>query len=155
LGHTFTLFDEEIKVPAFIDAPEALLTTEERHNLEAKRSALVFHVDIAPTILDLMGLWHAPELQRFRTRMPGHSLLGASVTERVLPMTNCAAVWSCAFENWGVMRGPIKLFARTPYDTGWQCHDVLADPAEQIRLDDPRCDALKGHAVAWFGNLPE
>ena len=115
---------------------------------------MTFHVDITPTILDVMGIWDRPGLARFRRRLPGQSWLRAISPPPALPMTNCAAVWSCAFENWGAMQGRFKIFARTPYDTGWQCHDVLADPNEQQRLDVPECRQLQRLAEGWFGKLP-
>ena len=62
LGHTGSLFDVEILVPTWIDAPEGTLTDNEAHNVQAHRDAFTFHTDITPTILDLMGLWDAPEL---------------------------------------------------------------------------------------------
>jgi hypothetical protein len=74
--------------------------------------------------------------------------------ERTVPMTNCASLWSCAFENWGLMRGGHKVFARTPYDTGWQCFDLVADPGETQNLDTPHCRSLVAHALELYGRAP-
>jgi len=155
MGHTFSIFDEEIKVPAWIDAPEGTLTEREIRSLTDKRDSFVFHVDIAPTILDLIGVKNDPKLARFREKMVGHSLLSSELTTQALPMSNCAGVWSCAFENWGYMKENIKLEARS-WDPGWRCFDVLADPRELDNLGPthPRCAELVRQAQRTFGRMP-
>jgi hypothetical protein len=85
--------------------------------------------------------------------MPGHSLLHSALTTEPLPMTNCAGVWSCAFENWGFMQGPRKLEARS-WDTGWNCYDVAADPLEQLKLPLEECGDLLTLAQKTYGRLP-
>ena len=153
MGHTFSVFDEEIHVPAWIDAPEGMLTDEQAKHLTAKKDAFVFQVDVAPTVLDLMGLWDEPSIAKYKTKMPGHSLLRPELTVQPLPMTNCAGVWSCAFENWGAMKQNMKLEARA-WDTGWHCYDVAADPQEESPLPLERCGELEGVVQRTFGRLP-
>jgi len=153
MGHTFSIFDEEIKVPAFIDAPPGTLTPAEAENLEAKRDAYVTHIDLAPTVLDLMGVWDDPRIARYREKMPGHSLLQRERTRQPLPMTNCAGVWSCAFENWGYLQEHRKLEARS-WDTGWKCFDLEEDPGEENPLDLAECEDLRILAEKTFGRLP-
>ncbi len=153
MGHTFSIFDEEVHVPAWIDAPPGTLTEAEQQNLRDKRGEFLFHVDIAPTVLDLMGVPDHPELATYRAKMPGHSLLRPELTTEPVPLTNCAGVWSCAFENWGFMQGPRKLEARS-WDTGWNCYDVEADPLEQMRLPLEQCHDLLKLAEKTYGRLP-
>ena len=155
MGHTFSVFDEEIKVPAWIDAPPGLLTAEEEANLKAKRDEFVFHVDYAPTILDLMGVLDDPGVAKYKTKMPGHSLLRKKLTDQPVAMTNCAGVWSCAFENWGYMQANMKIEARA-WDTGWHCFDLKNDPFEKFNLGEsnPDCARLKAEALKTFGRLP-
>lgn len=153
MGHTFSIFDEEIHVPGWIDAPPGLLSAEEEKNLRAKQNAFVFHVDFAPTVLDLMGLWQEPGIARFKQKMVGHSLLRPELTEQALPMTNCAWVWSCAFENWGFMRKNMKVEARA-WDRGWKCYDVQADPYEDQDLGPAACGDLIDRALTTFRRLP-
>jgi arylsulfatase A-like enzyme len=153
MGHTFSIFDEEVHVPAWIDAPPGTLTEAERQSLRDKRNEFVFHVDVAPTVLDLIGVPDDPGLAKYRAKMPGHSLLRPELTTEALPMTNCAGVWSCAFENWGIMQGPRKLEARS-WDRGWNCYDVEADPHEQLRLPLEQCDDLLELAHKTYGRLP-
>ena len=153
MGHTFSIFDEEIHVPAWIDAPAGTLTDEERRALGNKRSEYVFHVDLAPTILDLMGVSQDPGIALYRTHMPGHSLLRPGLTDQPLMLSNCTGVWSCAFENWGMMQKNLKLESRA-WDTGWKCHDVAKDPLELENLELSKCGDLVRLADAAYGRLP-
>jgi glucan phosphoethanolaminetransferase (alkaline phosphatase superfamily) len=153
MGHTFSIFDEEIKVPAWVDAPAGTLTDEERRNLESKRDEYVFHVDLAPTVLDLIGVKDDPGIAEYRLRMPGTSLLAPGTTDIALPLSNCAGVWSCAFENWGYMRKNLKLEARS-WDPGWKCYDLATDPDERVNLGPEGCGDLASLAQTTFGRLP-
>jgi glucan phosphoethanolaminetransferase (alkaline phosphatase superfamily) len=153
MGHTFSIFDEETHVPMWIDAPPGTLTEAEAATLAKKRNDYLFHVDLAPTMLDLMGVWDDPAIAEYRTRMHGHSLLRPELSEQPIPMTNCAGVWSCAFENWGYMQKNLKLEARS-WDTGWRCYDVEADPEERNNLGPERCPVLLEAATRTYGRLP-
>ena len=153
MGHTFSIFDEEIHVPAWIDAPPGTLTDAEAQALSGKQAEFVYHVDIAPTILDLMGVLGDPSLERYSSHLPGHSLLRPALSTQPLLMTNCAGVWSCAFENWGIMQQSLKLEARA-WDTGWKCHDVAKDPLELQNLDLSECRDLVKLANLAYGRLP-
>ncbi len=153
MGHTFSIFDEEIHVPMWIDAPKGVLTETQEQGLRAKQDEFVFHVDIAPTLLDLMGVWDEPGIAQFKTKIAGNSLLRPELTTQPLPMTNCAGVWSCAFENWGYMQGNLKLEARA-WDTGWHCYDLAADPKEQFDLGAEACGDLKARSLETFQRLP-
>ena len=153
MGHTFSVFDEEIHVPAWIDAPPGTLTDEEARALRSKQHEYVFHVDLAPTILDLMGVDQNPSIAEYQARMPGHSLLRPALSDQPLLLTNCAGVWSCAFENWGIMQKNLKLESRA-WDTGWKCHDVAKDPLELKNLDLRECGELVKLANDAYGRLP-
>jgi glucan phosphoethanolaminetransferase (alkaline phosphatase superfamily) len=153
MGHTFSVFDEEIHVPGWLDAPAGLLSEAEQDNLRSKRHAFTFHVDITPTVLDLIGVLDDPGISPYRHKFLGTSLLQPGVTNRALPLTNCAGVWSCAFENWGYMQGPRKLAARS-WSGGWECYDLEADPFERRNLGLSACSDLRDQALATFGRLP-
>lgn len=153
LGHTLSVYDEEVHVPAWIDAPPGTLTDVERASVAARRDVPAFHVDVVPTLLDLVGVLDAPELARHRARMTGESLLRPLAAPVVQPLTNCNALWSCPFNNWGVMRGPYKLEARA-WDATWHCFDVLADPDERRDLGPAACGDLESHALRLFGAHP-
>lgn len=153
MGHTFSILDEEVLVPTWIDAPEGTLTTTERRHLEQKRTAFTFHPDLSATILDLMGVWDRPEIKEHQKLIVGTSLLSPEVNTRALPMTNCSPLWSCAFENWGVMQENMKLEAR-PWDSEYHCWDLRSDPNERVNLGEAACPELRAAAEREFGRLP-
>lgn len=153
MGHTFSVFDEEVKVPGFVDAPPGTLSAAEEAALASKSDAYVFHPDLTATVIDLLGVWNDPGIARYREKILGESLLSERANERALPMTNCAGVWSCAFENWGFMRGPMKLEARA-WDPEYRCFDLAKDPLEQTDLGPAACGDLKARAGAVFHRLP-
>ena len=153
MGHTFSIFDEEIHVPAWIDAPPGTLTDSELAEVTRKQSDYLYHVDIAPTILDLIGVAGDPSIARYTARMFGHSLLRPGLSDQPLLMTNCAGVWSCAFENWGIMQRNLKVESRA-WDVGWKCHDVAKDPFELNNEDLSDCGDLVKLADKAYGRLP-
>jgi glucan phosphoethanolaminetransferase (alkaline phosphatase superfamily) len=153
MGHTFSVLEEEVHVPGWIDAPDGLLTFEEQKNLAAKRHAFTFHVDLTATMLDLMGVWDDPGIAEYKSRMIGSSLLREPTTDQPVPMTNCAGVWSCAFENWGYMQKNMKLEARA-WDSDWHCFDLAADPYETRNLGMGACGDLQPLALQQFHRLP-
>lgn len=151
-GHTLSIFDEEVRVPGWIDAPDGTLTEQERRRLVAARDAYTWHADLAPTILDLLGLWDAPELSSSRFRMIGTSLL-RGLTTRPMPITNCTEQWGCAFRNWGVMHEGRKLEARA-WDPDWRCYDVVRDPGERVNLGSAVCASLVDEATRLYREKP-
>lgn len=155
IGHTGSVFDVELHVPGWVDAPEGTLAPDERAALESYARAPTFHTDLAPTMLDLLGLWDEAGVAPYRSRMVGGSLLRGARPLTTLALTNCSGVWGCAFENWGVMRGTRKVHARE-WDADWLCYDVAADPDElrALPLADPECADLAARATALFGSLP-
>jgi glucan phosphoethanolaminetransferase (alkaline phosphatase superfamily) len=153
LGHTGAVLDEEIHVPAWIDAPQGTLTPDERVHLTTRARSAAWHTDLAPTFVDLLHLGSAPELARFHARMLGTSLLQNRRTESWVPLTNCSELWGCAFRNWGLMRGSLKLEARE-WDFDWHCWDIAADPFERHDLGPRACGDLQDAAQGLFGGLP-
>ncbi len=152
LGHTLSVYDEEILVPAWVDAPAPLLAPDERAALLDASRRPVFHTDVLPTLLDLVGILDAPELARFVTKLPGQSLL-RPYKPYIAPLTNCSELWTCPFKSWGVMRGHMKLEARQ-WDAAFHCFDLAADPREQRDLGAAACGELEGAARALLGGHP-
>jgi glucan phosphoethanolaminetransferase (alkaline phosphatase superfamily) len=142
VGHTGTLFEEEIRIPAWIDAPPGTLTPSEEEHLRALENTPLTTLDVLPTLLDLAGLWDAAPMASFRERMPGASLLrGGSAVDKPIVITNCTELWQCAFKNWGAIRGTHKLIAHQ-YDHDWSCFDLASDPQELHDLGRPACGDL-------------
>ncbi len=153
LGHTSSIFEEEVHVPGWIDAPKGTLTESEEANLRAASDEIVFHLDLAPTFLDLLGVWDDPALAPFRARMIGHPLTRRERTTQPVPITNCTWLWECAFRNWGVMQGPMKIEARE-WDGEYHCFNVLEDPDEQNNLGEAACAPLPDLARSMFHVMP-
>ncbi len=153
LGHTSSLYDEEIKVPGWIDAPEGTLSGSEQAALTAARDQFTWHYDLAATMLDLMGLWDAPELAPFKRRMVGNPLTRPERTVGPVPLSNCSWIWECSFRNWGLMLGQIKLEARE-WDNEFHCFDLLADPDERLNLGEAACAPLPDLGREMFGPMP-
>ena len=153
LGHTSSLYDEEIHVPAWIAAPEGTLSDDERASIRGAKEQFVWHLDLGPTMLDLLGVWDLPEMRPFRVRMLGHPVTRPERTVGPVPLNNCAWIWECAFRNWGMMRGPMKIEARE-WDNEYHCFDVRHDPLEQLNLGEAACAPLPDIARQWFGMMP-
>lgn len=153
LCHTGAVLDEEVHVPAWIDAPAGTLGEEELASLSALKHRPVFHTDITPTILDLMGILDEPSIASYRSQMPGQSLLRTGYSDKAVALSNCTEIWGCAFKNWGLMMGAKKLEGRE-WDKNWHCYDVIADPNEERDLGPDACTELKTLADKQYGGPP-
>lgn len=153
MGHTSALYDEEVRVKSWVDAPPGTLSPEEEASIEAAREQFVWHLDLAPTFLDLLGVWDDPAMAPFRARMIGHPITRPERTVSPVPLTNCTWVWECSFRNWGVMQGSRKIEARE-WDGTYHCFDVLADPEERVDLGERSCAPLTDVAREWFHAMP-
>ena len=147
IGHTWSVYDEEVRVPFWIDAPPGTLSAAQAARLHALQDVPVTELDVLPTLLDVMGLWDARELAPERAAMPGQSLLRGGSPDQARVLTNCSGIFACAFKNWGAIRGSRKLLA-TQNDSGWRCFDVASDPGERAPLPRGACDDLRRLAEA-------
>ena len=153
-GHTWSAFDVEVHVPMWIDAASGTLTDVEARQLAALRETPLTMLDVAPTILDLLGLWDEPGIAPQRARMKGVSLLrGAPPGDRAVVMTNCSELFSCSLDNWGAMRGTRKLLASAD-DHAWRCYDVADDPDELRNLGPDACGDLRALAEGDGRGVP-
>lgn len=154
VGHTGTLFDEEIRVPFWVYAPKGTLSSQEEDALRARKTTPVSQLDVFPTMMDLLGLWDAPGVQQFKPRVAGQTLLREPYEEdRAIVMSNCTELWACAFKNWGAMRGTKKLIAHQG-DRSWNCFDFAADPKEETHLEVAECGDLLPLAEKTLGGRP-
>jgi len=153
IGHTTSIYEEDIRVPTWIDAPAGTLSPEEEANIRSTENEYVYHIDLEPTLLDLMGLWDDAAMVPFRRRMVGHPLTRPERTLQAVPLTNCAGVWECEFRNWGMMQGPLKVNARE-WDGEYHCFDLRTDPEETNNLGEQACGSLAQLARAAFHVMP-
>jgi hypothetical protein len=152
--HSFSVYDEEVRVPAWIDAPDGTLAPEEEASLRAAASAPTWHVDLAATLLDLVGVWDAPELAPYREEMPGHPLTRPERTTRPVPLSNMGWLWEARSPNWGLMQGSMKVIMTSfgYVDRAYRCFDVAHDPHEHRDLaGDARCAQLVEEAERVYG----
>ncbi len=153
MGHTSSLYDEETRVKGWVDAPPGTLSPEEEKNLVAAKDQLVWHLDLGPTFLDLLGVWDDPNMAPYKARMIGHPITRSERTLEPVPMTNCTWVWECSFRNWGLMQGARKVEARE-WDGAYHCFDVLADPEERVDLGERLCGPLPDLARELHHAMP-
>ncbi len=153
IGHTWGVYDEEVRVPFWIDAPAGTLTDEQTARLRALQDAPLTQLDVLPTVLDVMGILEAPQVAPYRTAMPGESLLRGGTAGRAVVLTNCSGIFACAFKNWGAMQGTHKLVA-TQNDAHWKCFDVADDPGEHDDLGSGACGPLADLAAAGGRGTP-
>jgi arylsulfatase A-like enzyme len=153
VGHTGTLYDPEIRIPFWVEAPRGSLTETEEQHLRELRSAAVTSLDVFPTVMDLLGLWDAPELAPFKARIPGQSLLRGGSAPQPIVLTNCSELWACAFKNWGAIQGTKKLIAHQG-ENAWSCFDVATDPQEVSPLSTAQCGELLPLTERVMGGRP-
>lgn len=151
--HSSSVYDEEIRIPAFVDAPAGTLAPEEERALRDRRDAPLFQLDLAPTFLDLLGLWDAPAIAPFRAQMPGRPLTRAERSKGPWTLTNVSWVWEYWRPNWGMMDWPMKIVAG-PNDHAYQCFDLSRDPGEIHDLGEAACGPLVEAARKKYGVMP-
>jgi glucan phosphoethanolaminetransferase (alkaline phosphatase superfamily) len=123
-GHTFLLYDENVHVPFLIAAP-GLMRRQERVR------KVVSLVDIAPTILDLMGI-PPPANYQGRTMLDGSPRMALFFTDYSLGLLGLRdGRWKFVYETGS---GRAKLF------------DLERDPRE---LSD--ASARDAARVSWYG----
>jgi glucan phosphoethanolaminetransferase (alkaline phosphatase superfamily) len=142
VGHTWGVYDEELRVPFWIDAPPGVLSAGQEATLRGLADTPLTQLDVLPTLLDIAGVWDAPQIAPFRRAMPGESLLRGGTPERAVVLTNCSAIFACAYKNWGAIRGTRKVVA-SQEDANWKCFDVGSDPAEANDLGADACAGLR------------
>jgi glucan phosphoethanolaminetransferase (alkaline phosphatase superfamily) len=151
--HSSSVHEEEIQIPAWIDAPPGTLSPEEELAVRGKRDAPLFQLDLFATLVDLLGLWDAPELGPLRARSIGRPVTRPERATGPVPLTNVSWFWEYWRPNWGLMRYPLKVLA-LPEDEAYRCYDVAEDPTEEHDLGEAGCAALMQEARDVFHVLP-
>jgi hypothetical protein len=151
IHHGQNLYDEQIHVPGWIAFGGGALDAEQQRLLVTRQSDYVTHLDVVPTLLDVLGVWRGLAMTGARSRLPGRSLLGPALAEpAVLPITNCTGLFPCPLNTWGLLSGSHVLEAQ-PWDADWNCVD-LATGREHAR--DAGCGRLREASKAYFPTLP-
>jgi arylsulfatase A-like enzyme len=125
--------------------PAGALEPAQAARLRALQDQPVTQLDVLPTLLDLMGVWGAPEIATLRASMPGESLLRGGPAPGPIVLTNCSSIFACASKNWGAMSLTKKIVA-TENDENWRCFDLASDPLERRDLGAAACGNLQAVA---------
>ena len=149
--HSFDLYAEQIDVPLWIDAPEGALppdVTDRLHRDATKRP--VSTVDLAATLLDLLGAIDEPAFREPIAAVAGASLLRAAPGASATLLSNCPLTRECPTEAFGIVAWPLKLHY-VGHENLYACHDLERDPGERSPLPPARCDALRAPLDRAFG----
>lgn len=155
--HGGSVLEEEIHVPSWIWVPAAL---QEQlgsgwANLQRNQGEPWTHLDLVPTMLDLMGMLGDPAIATFTQPMPGMSMLRERSTPAAIPIGNCSDLLPCAFRNYGMLKGGVKIEARE-WDGYWNCWDVRTGgaPARALQMSEASCQELLVAAKTQYPTLP-
>lgn len=124
-GHVNHLYDEVLHVPLIIKPPAARSADAAR--LAEVRERLVGHVDLAPTILDLLGLAPAASHR-------GRSLLDEREEATIFAETHRPESVRNAF----ALRDERFKLVYYPDERRFELFDLVADPAELVDLFEER-----------------
>jgi glucan phosphoethanolaminetransferase (alkaline phosphatase superfamily) len=152
--HSSSVYDEEVLIPAWIDAPPGALSPEEEASIRRKRDAPLSQLDLFATFVDLLGIWDAAEIQPRRDQWIGRPVTRPGRAGVPVPMTNVSWFWEYWRPNWGLMDYPRKVLA-LPEDDAYHCYDVVADPEEKHDLGEAGCPELVQQARDVFHVLPK
>jgi glucan phosphoethanolaminetransferase (alkaline phosphatase superfamily) len=151
IHHGQNLFEEQIRVPGFVDESHGALTAQERKNVERARREPTTHLDIVPTLLDVFGIAGVIERKKSGSFL-GRSWLRGSFDHGPIVITNCTPMFRCPVNTWGVLGDRAKLSARV-WDPDWLCTE-LGPLDVKVPDVDPRCVDLRRAARLVFPTLP-
>ncbi len=140
LTHSDSLYDEELRVPGWIDLPAGWQQKPEAGRLRENAHQPTYLSDFLPTMMDLLGLYDRKELWAMRRHWVGVSLLRRTTAARPLMLSTCAEDWVCPFRIRGATNGTMKWVGATNAKS--QCYDLRRDPMEQHPLPLQDCSDL-------------
>lgn len=147
--HGQNLYDEQTHVPAFVAFGGGALNDAQVATLRARALKPATHLDVLPTVLDMLGVLDAPSLQPFVQTLEGESLLRARTkTPRTVPLTNCTPSFPCPLSTWGVLGETHTLIAQ-PWDRDFLCLRIHGDIETGAE-----CTRLRAASRQWFPLLP-
>ncbi|MEP7126695.1 MAG: sulfatase-like hydrolase/transferase [Byssovorax sp.] len=149
--HSFDLYAEQIDVPLWIDAPPDTLPREVLDRLRDDGPVRpVSTVDLAATLLDLVGALDEPAFRAPLAAIAGTSLLRPAPSAPSTLLWNCPPTRECPAEAFGIVAWPLKLHY-VGHEAKYACHDLAIDPFELAPLPPARCEALRARLDRVFG----
>ena len=104
VGHTWGVYDEEVRVPFWIDVPAGALAPEPAARLRALREHARHRARRAPDAARPHGhLGRAGDRDARGARCPARACSGRTRRAGPVVLTNCSSIFACAFKNWGAM----------------------------------------------------
>lgn len=146
IHHGQNLYDEQIHVPGWMLTRGGGVDDRGLRALRDYERALVTHLDLLPTVLDVYGVRGAFGLRTEVAALPGRSLLGSPTPIAPIPITNCTALFPCPLNAWGML-GEQRVLTAQVWDPEWRCVDLASHGADG-------CDALRALSQAHFKTLP-
>lgn len=154
IHHGQSLYDEQIHVPAWSSSGAGALDAQEEDALRAHADRFVTHLDVLPTLLDVLGVWDNLAVRPARAAMRGKSLLRPWEPRAPIPLTNCTAMFPCPLDTAGVLGDGRALVAQA-WDASWICLALVGAEAGAPKPDDdPGCVELRAASRRHFGRLP-
>jgi arylsulfatase A-like enzyme len=142
--HAFELWEFLVRVPLFFYVPGATA-----RRIDVPRS----HIDLAPTVLDLVGLEDRPEQFRGKTLVP--ELFGAQPEPR--PVLLDLPADSNNFQRRALIDGQYKVLA---YERDWrvEVYNVVQDPEEKhdLKKTDPeKYEQMRAEYQRVWSSIPK
>jgi len=139
IGHVNTLYDELLHVPLVVRAPR----TRDERALSRNSHRLVTHLDIAPTVLELIDV------------APWGGMRGSSLVSNTRPRTLLAETHTPeAPRDLLCLRDERTKLVYDPAAKLFTCFDLVKDPAEErdiyaLRADSlgPWCERLRAQSI--------
>ncbi len=155
LYHLSSVFDDQIRVPAWLVAGDLVLAPEQKDALRGYATRRTYTRDVHMTVVDLLGLDDARRGLPFGDLALGRSLLRPPPPgEPIVPIANRSGVWEPDEVHVGVLQG--EMLGESDGDSHWRCFDAEADPSEHDTVDLKRCEAEIRLGAQRFGmKLPE
>ncbi len=152
IHHGQNLYDEQLHVPAFIADGNGALSPHERESLVQWRDESVTHLDILPTVLDMIGVLDSFSLRPLVPGLVGRSLLRPPrPMQQPIPISNCTGIFACPFNNWGMLDGFVSIQAQA-WDGWWRCVDLRT--GQELPMSAAACSSLQAASRAWYPLLP-
>jgi hypothetical protein len=150
IHHGQNLYDEQLRVPLLIAHGGGALSDAQAEALRAAASRFVTHLDLAPTLLDAMGLLDHFALRSSVAAFAGRSLLRPLSPAPLVPITNCTEAYACPLNTWGMLAEGRKLISQA-WDNGWRCMSLLP---EEHEVEIGECADLRAASRTFFPRLP-
>jgi hypothetical protein len=153
IHHGQSLYDEQVHVPAWWIVGPGAITDDERRALADHARRTTTHLDLLPTVLDVLGIWDNFSVKEWASAMRGRSLLRAPVSSGIIPVTNCTGMFACPLNTWGLLSDDRKLVAQV-WDADWQCLRIDGPSEDLAPPSDAPCASLRALSRQAFPRLP-